>query len=62
MTFTCVLLWVLALICLPILIILHLTETKKQRINRWRKSGKTWKTIAAKLNCSQTTARRWAIA
>ena len=55
-------LWVAALLLLPVLVILWLTESRNTRINRLRKNGATWKQVAARYGCSQSTARRWASA
>ena len=39
-----------------------LTMSRGRRIQLRRKSGDTWKTIAARYGVSQSTARRWAAA
>ena len=62
MTTTCLLAWAAALLLLPVLIVLNLTESRSFKIRRWRREGATWKTIAGRLGCSQSTARRWATA
>jgi hypothetical protein len=63
MTTTCLLAWAAILIALPVLILLWATETRQQRIRRWRRrDGLTWAVIATRLNCSPSTARRWATA
>jgi hypothetical protein len=52
--------WAAVLLALPVLLLLWATESRPQRIRRWRRQGQTWRTIATRLNCSPTTARRWA--
>jgi hypothetical protein len=54
-TFTCLL---LAALLLPLLILLWATESREQRARRWRRDGLTYRVIAERLGCSQTTARR----
>ena len=58
----CLLAWALALITIPVILLLQATESRPFKIRRWRKQGLTWKSIATKLGCSQSTARRWAAA
>ncbi len=58
---TCLLSWGTALLLLPVLILLWATETKQQRARRWRKAGQTYKSIAARLGVSPTTARRYCL-
>ena len=53
--------WVLALLFLPIVLLLYVTESRNTRIQRLRRNGHTWKSIAQRYNVSVTTARRWAI-
>ena len=50
----------LAAILLPLLILLWATESRGQRIRRWRAAGLPWRVIAARLDCSRSTAARWA--
>jgi ABC-type spermidine/putrescine transport system permease subunit II len=52
----------LALLLFPLLLLLWATESKGQRIRRWRRSGLTWRACAERLGVSQSTARRWAMA
>jgi DNA-binding transcriptional regulator YiaG len=52
----------LALLLFPLLLLLWATESKPQKIRRWRASGLTWSVCAARLNVSPSTARRWAVA
>lgn len=62
MSITCIAAWAVALLILPLIVLLWATESRGQRIRRWRRDGLTWATIAGRLNCSPTTARRWAVA
>jgi hypothetical protein len=62
MTTTCLLAWAVALLLLPVLLLLNLTESRPFKIRRWRAQGQTWRVIADRLGCSQSTARRWAAA
>lgn len=57
---TCVIAWAVALLLLPLIILLWLSESRSQRIRRWRGAGVPWRTIAARLGVSESTARRWA--
>lgn len=52
----------LVLLLFPLLLLLWATESKGQRIRRWRASGLTWRVCAERLGVSPSTARRWAIA
>jgi len=49
---------ILALLLFPVLFLLWLTESRQQRARRWRRDGLTYRAIAERLGCSQTTARR----
>jgi hypothetical protein len=48
----------LVLLLLPALFLLWLKESRQQRARRWRRDGLTYRVIAERLGCSQTTARR----
>ncbi len=48
----------LALLLLPLLIMLWLTESREQRARRWRRDGLTQQAIATRLGCSRSTVRR----
>ena len=50
----------LAALLLPLLVLLWLTESRGQRIRRWRAAGLPWRVIADRLGCSRSTAARWA--
>jgi len=52
----------LLVLLFPLLLLLWATESKGQRIRRWRRSGITWRVCADRLGVSPSTARRWAIA
>ena len=57
---TTILCTALVLLLLPVLVILWATESRQQRARRWRRDGLTYRVIAERLGCSQTTARRLA--
>ena len=57
---SCTLAWVLALLLLPLIVLFWATESRPQRIRRWRSQGCTWATCAARYRVSPSTARRWA--
>ena len=59
-TTTALALLIAALLLLPLLILLWLTESRGQRIRRWRAAGLPWRVIAHRLGCSRSTAARWA--
>lgn len=52
----------LACLLFPILFLLWASESRQQKARRWRKSGQTYRAIAQRLGCSETTARRYALA
>lgn len=54
--------FIAALLFLPIAILLWATESRSTRINRLRKNGATWQSIADRYGCSSRTVRRWATA
>ena len=54
----CAIAWAVALLLLPLLILLWLTETRAQRARRWRRDGWTQQRIADRLGCSRSTVRR----
>ncbi len=49
---------VLVLLLFPALVLLWATESRQQRAQRWRRDGLTYRVIAERLGCSQSTARR----
>lgn len=52
-------------VALPFLCIIALvdllTMSRPRRVRMLRRQGHTWATIAARYNCSQSTARRWSL-
>jgi multidrug efflux pump subunit AcrB len=56
----CAFAWVAALLLLPVLVLLWLTESKSTRINRLKKTH-TWKAIGDRYGVSASTARRWSL-
>ena len=54
--------WVTALLLLPILFILWLTESRSTRINRLRKNGATWKASGNRYGVTDKTAKKWSLA
>lgn len=48
----------LALLLLPVLLLLWATESREQRVRRWRSYGWSQQRIADRLGCSRTTVRR----
>ena len=61
-SFTCAAAFVLALLTIPVLILLRVTESRPATINRLRRQGMTWKQIGERFNCSPSTAKRWSVA
>ncbi len=61
-TITCLIATALALLTLPIIILLWVTESKQTKAKRFRKQGQTYKAIGQRLSISPTTARRYVIA
>ena len=58
MTTTCVVVWAVALLLLPVLVLAWAMETRQERAKRWRRAGMTQQAIATRLGCSRTTVRR----
>jgi Transcriptional regulator, contains sigma factor-related N-terminal domain len=58
MSITCLAATIAAIILLPLLVLLWLTETRRQRARRWRSYGWSQQRIAERLGCSRTTVRR----
>lgn len=58
MSITCLAAWAVALLLLPVLVLLWATETRPQRIRRWRATGMTQKAIAERLGCSVYQVRK----
>jgi DNA invertase Pin-like site-specific DNA recombinase len=59
MTTTCLLAWAAVLLLLPIVVLLNLTESRQQKVYRWRSYGMTQQAIADRCGVSRTTVRRW---
>ncbi len=60
-TLSCLMAAALALLLLPLIILLWLSESPQQRAKRWRRDGLTYRAIADRLKCSPSTARRWVL-
>lgn len=58
MSITCIAAWAIALLLLPIVVLLWVSESREQRARRWRRQGLTQQAIADRLGCSRTTVRR----
>ena len=57
-TTLCILATLLAIITIPLVLLLYITETRQQRARRWRAAGWTQQRIADRLGISRTTVRR----
>jgi hypothetical protein len=57
-TTLCILATLLAILTLPLVLLLYITETRQQRARRWRTAGWTQQRIADRLGISRTTVRR----
>ena len=60
-TFTCLTATLLAVLTIPVLLLLHATESRTARIKRMRSNGYTWKAIGARYGVSASTPRKWLI-
>lgn len=49
---------ILALLFLPVLVLLWATESREQRVRRWKQNGWSQQRMADRLGCSRTTVRR----
>ena len=58
MSITCAAYWLLLPLLVLLAVILWATETRTQRIRRWRGAGMTQKAIAQRLNCSVYQVRK----
>jgi hypothetical protein len=56
---TCFIAWAAALLLLPVIVLLWLTESRTTRIKRMRNNGWTWDRIGKHYGVHRTTARRW---
>ena len=52
----------IAALLVPLVLVWRLTESKPQTINRLRRNGQTWQSIADRYGVSRTTVARWAAA
>ena len=59
---TCAAAFVLALLTIPVLILLRITESRHTTITRLHDNGMTWKQIGERYGCSASTAKRWSAA
>jgi len=57
-TTLCILATLLAILAIPLVLLLYITETRQQRARRWRAAGWTQQRIADRLGISRTTVRR----
>lgn len=57
-TTLCLLATLLAILTIPVLVLLWLTETRQQRARRWRADGMSQQAIADRLGVSRSTVRR----
>lgn len=62
MTFACIAAWALVLLLLPLHLMLWASESRSQRIRRWRAAGTSWAECGRRLGCSPSTVKRWAAA
>lgn len=58
MSITCIAAWAAVLLLLPLLVLLWATESREQRIRRWRSYGHTQKAIAQRLGISTYQVRK----
>jgi DNA-binding CsgD family transcriptional regulator len=50
--------WLLLLIALPILVLGWATESRRERVLRWRRQGLSQQAIADRLSCSRYQVRK----
>lgn len=58
MTTACIIAWAAILLTLPVIVILWATESRQQRVRRWRRAGLSQQRIADRLGVSRATVRR----
>lgn len=58
MTTTCLVVWILALLLLPVLFLAWATESRTDRARRWRAAGWSQQRIADRLGCSRYQVRK----
>jgi len=56
---TCFIAWAAALLLLPVIVLLWLTESRTKRIERMRCNGWAWERIGDYYGVHRTTASRW---
>ena len=61
MSVSCIAAWAVALILFPLILLAWASESRSTRIQRLRRSGAIWATIATRYGVSVTTVRRWAV-
>jgi hypothetical protein len=61
MTTTCIVWWLLLPLAVVAAVIYWLSESRGQRIRRWRKQGQSWAAISRRMGCAPSTAKRWAV-
>tara|TARA_Y100000004_G_scaffold27883_1_gene28591 strand:- start:180 stop:368 length:189 start_codon:yes stop_codon:yes gene_type:complete len=62
MTITTIAAAALAALLLPLLVLLWATESPRQRAQRMRRRGHSYRAIGRRLGCAHTTARRYCLA
>ena len=62
MSITCITAWLVALIALPLIVLIWVTESRPQRARRLRSYGWSQQRIADHLHCSRSSVRRYLIA
>lgn len=58
MSISCILIWTVALLLLPVLFLAWLTESRTDRARRWRAAGMTQARIAERLGVSRYQVRK----
>lgn len=58
MSISCIALWALVLLLLPVLFLAWLTESRTDRARRWRAAGLSQQRIADRLGCSRYKVRK----
>lgn len=58
MSFSCLLAWAAVLLLLPVLFLAWATESRGERVRRWRAAGLSQQRIADRLGCSRYQVRR----
>lgn len=58
MSISCILIWTVALLLLPVLLLAWATESRTERARRWRAAGWSQQRIADHLGCSRYQVRK----